>query len=90
MTSASSSKNEKDLTFSFGDTGSFPTPQADMSMLLWLYERWLICERKVLSSDPGPAMRKLAGGFACVCVAFYVAGATCRRWLAKIASKVMR
>jgi hypothetical protein len=90
MTSASSSKNEKDLTFSFGDTGSLPTPQADMSILLWLYERWLICERKVTLSDPGLAMRKLAGGFACACVAFYVAGATCRSWVAKIASKVMR
>lgn len=90
MTSVSSSKNDKDLTFSFGDTGSLPTLQADMSMLLWLYERWLICERKVTSSDPGLAIRKLAGGFACVCVAFYVAGATCRSWVAKIASKVMR
>jgi hypothetical protein len=90
MTSASSSKNEKDLTFSFGGTGSLPTPQADMSMLLWLYEKWLICERKVLSSDPGTAMRRVAGGFACACVAFYVAGATCRSWVAKIASKVMR
>ena len=90
MTSASSSKKEEDLTFSFGDTGSLPTPQADMSMLLWLYERWLICERKVLSSDPGAAMRRVAGGFVCACVAFYVAGATCRSLFAKIASKVMR
>ena len=90
MTSASSSKNEEDLTFSFGDTGEFHTLPAGMLMLLSLYERWIDFARMVMKSEWGPFLRKVAGAWACASVAFYVAGATCRSWVAKIASKVMR
>jgi hypothetical protein len=90
MTSASSSKNEEDLTFSFGDTGASHTLPASMLMLLSLYERWIDFARMVMKSEWGPWLRKVAGVWACLSVVVYVAGYTCGTWVHQLNAKLTR
>ena len=90
MTSASSSKNEEDLTFSFGDTGGFHTLPAGMLMLLWLYEKCLVFVQMAMKSDWGPWLRKLCGAWACASVAVYVAGYACGYWVHQLNAKLTR
>ena len=90
MTSASSSKKEEDLTFSFGDTGASHTLPASMLMLLSLYERWIDFARMAMKSEWGPWLRKVAGGWACLSVAVYVAGYTCGMWVHQLNAKLTR
>jgi len=90
MTSASSSKKEEDLTFSFGDTGGFHTLPAGMLMLLWLYEKCSDFVQKAMKSDWGPWLRKVAGTWSCACVVVYVAGYTCGHWVHQLNAKLTR
>ena len=90
MTSVSSSKNEEDLTFSFGDTGGFHTLPAGMLMLLWLYEKCLVFVQTAMRSEWGPFLRKLAGTWACASVAVYVAGYTCGYWVHQLSARLAR
>ena len=90
MTSASSSKKEEDLTFSFGDTGGFYTLPAGMLMLLWLYEKCLVFVQTAIKSDWSLWMRKTAGAVSCACVLTYVAGYTCGYWLHQLNAKLTR
>ena len=88
MTSASSSKKEEDLTFSFGDTGASHTLPASMLMLLSLYERWIDFAQMAMKSEWGPWLRKVAGAWACLSVAVYVAGYTCGMWVHQLNAKL--
>lgn len=90
MTSASSSKKEEDLTFSFGDTGASHTLPASMLMLLSLYEKCLVCVQAAMKSEWGPWLRKLCGAWACASVAVYVAGYTCGAWVHRLNAKLSR
>ena len=88
MTSASSSKKEEDLTFSFGDAGASHTLPASMLMLLSLYEKWIDFAQMAMKSEWGPWLRKVAGGWACLSVAVYVAGYTCGMWVHQLNAKL--
>ncbi len=90
MTSASSSKKEEDLTFSFGDTGASHTLPAGMLMLLSLYERWIGFAQMAMKSKWGPFLRRVAGAWACASVAVYVAGYTCGAWVHQLNAKLSR
>ena len=90
MTSASSSKKEEDLTFSFGDTGALHTLPASMLMLLSLYEKWIDFAQMAMKSEWGPFLRKVAGAWACASVAVYVAGYTCGYWVHQLNAKLTR
>ena len=90
MTSASSSKKEEDLTFSFGDVGESPTLPASMLMLLSLYEKCLVCVQAAMKSEWGPWLRKFCGAWACASVAVYVAGYTCGYWVHELSARLAR
>ena len=90
MTSASSSKKEEDLIFTFGDTGKPHTLPVPILMLLWLSEKCLDYGQRAIKSDWALPMRKAAGALSCTCVAVYVAGYTCGYWVHRLNDRIAR
>lgn len=90
MTSTSSSKNEEDLTFTYGEAEESPSLPVPMLMLQWLGENFLAFAQSAIKSDWSIWMRKTVDFFSCASVLIYVAGYTCGYWLRKIVSKLPR
>lgn len=88
MASASSSKKEEDLTFSFGDVGESPTLPVFMLSLLSLYEKCIDFALWVTKSNWGQWARSCVGAFSCACVGVYVAGETCGYWFRRSSSSI--
>jgi hypothetical protein len=88
MTSASSSKKEEDLTFSFGDVGESPTLPVFMLSLLSLYEKCIDFALWVTKSNWGQWARSCVGAFSCACVCVYVAGEACGYWFRRFCSSI--
>jgi hypothetical protein len=89
MTSASSSKKEEDLTFSFGDVGESPTLPVFMLSLLSLYEKCIDFVLWVTKSNWGQWARSCVGAFSCACVCVYVAGEACGYWFRRFCSSIL-